>query len=316
MSANYSYPQGWGLSFNYAIITEDNVQSVPLMNTSYQSGQRTTREERDPFYNLERELKIRGLSRKTIKTYLLYNRAFVEWAKKSPRDMGQEDVRCYLEHLVDRGSAASTVNVAINALKFYYAQILRRKFFFDIKHAKKSKYLPTVLSKDEAKHLLACIENAKHYCIAALLYGAGLRVGEVVKIRMQDIDLGRGLLKVYQGKGKKDRYTLLPKQIMSRLEAQMKIKPVDAYLFSGAQGQGHLTTRSAEAIVQAAAKRAGIMKPVSCHTLRHSFATHLLEAGTDIRYIQELLGHAKLATTQIYTKVSSQSLGAIKSPLD
>lgn len=272
--------------------------------------------ERDPFYNLERELKIRGLSRKTIKAYLMYNRSFIAWIKKSPRDVGQEDVRRYLEYLIDRGSAASTVNVAINALKFYYAQTLRRKFFFDIKHAKKSKYLPTVLSKEEAKHLLGCIKNAKHYCIAALLYGAGLRVGEVVRIRMQDIDAGRGLLKVYQGKGKKDRYTLLPKQILPHLEAQFRVKPMEAYLFSGAQGEGHLTERSAEAIVQDAAKRAEIMKPVSCHTLRHSFATHLLEAGTDIRYIQELLGHAKLSTTQIYTKVSSQSLGAIKSPLD
>lgn len=272
--------------------------------------------ERDPFYNLERELKIRGLSRKTIKAYLLYNRAFIAWIKKSPRDVGQEDVRRYLEHLVDRGAAASTVNVAINALKFYYAQILRRRFFLDIKHAKKSKYLPTVLSKEEARQLLAGIKNAKHYCIAALLYGAGLRVSEVVRLRMQDIDASRGLLKVYQGKGKKDRYTLLPKQIMPHLEAQFRVKPMDAYLFSGAQGEGHVTPRSAEAIVQDAARRAGITKPVSCHTLRHSFATHLLEAGTDIRYIQELLGHAKLATTQIYTKVSAQSLGAIKSPLD
>ena len=294
----------------------DNVQSVPRMNTPYQIQERTTREERDPFYNLERELKIRGLSRKTTKSYLLYNRSFVAWIKKSPRDVGQEDVRQYLEHLIDRGSAASTVNVAINALKFYYAQILRRRFFFDIKHAKKSKYLPTVLSKDEAKQLLACIKNAKHYCIVALLYGAGLRVGEVVRIRMQDIDAGRGLLKVHQGKGKKDRYTLLPKQLLPHFEAQLKIKSIDAYLFSGAQGEGHLTERSAEAIVQDAASKAGITKPISCHTLRHSFATHLLEAGTDIRYIQELLGHAKLATTQIYTKVSSQSLGAIKSPLD
>ena len=286
------------------------------MDTSYHMENRTTREKRDPFYNLERELKIRGLSRKTIKAYLLYNRIFIEWVKKSPRDVGQEDVKRYLEHLVDHGSAASTGNVAINALKFYYSQILRRKFFFDIKHAKKSKYLPTVLSKDEAKRLLACIKNAKHYCIAALLYGAGLRVGEVVRIRMQDIDAGRGLLKVYQGKGKKDRYTLLPKQIMPHLEAQFKLKSPDAYLFSGVRGEGHLTERSAEAIVQDAARKAGIAKPVSCHTLRHSFATHLLEAGTDIRYIQELLGHAKLATTQIYTKVSSQALGAIKSPLD
>src|SRR3989338_5412581 len=198
------------------------------MDTSYHMENRTTREKRDPFYNLERELKIRGLSRKTIKAYLLYNRIFIEWVKKSPRDVGQEDVKRYLEHLVDHGSAASTVNVAINALKFYYAQILRRKFFFDIKHAKKSKYLPTVLSKDEAKRLLACIKNAKHYCIAALLYGAGLRVGEEGRIRMQDIDAGRGLLKVYQGKGKKDRYTLLPKQLLPHLDAQLQLKSASA----------------------------------------------------------------------------------------
>lgn len=286
------------------------------MNTSYQSSARTTTQERDPLYYLERELKIRGLSQKTMKSYVLYNRLFLSFIKKSPKEVRNEDIKQYLESLANRNAASSTINVAINALRFYYTQILKRRFFFDIKHAKKSKYLPTVLSKDEAKKLLACIKNPKHYCVVALLYGAGMRVGEVVRIRMQDIDLARGMIRVYQGKGKKDRYTLLPKQIIPHLEIQTRIKPRDTYLFSGAGGQGHLTERSVEVIVQNAARQAEITKQVSCHTLRHSFATHLLEAGTDIRYIQELLGHAKLSTTQIYTKVSSQSLGAIKSPLD
>jgi site-specific recombinase XerD len=286
------------------------------MNTLYQIQKRTTRASREPLFSLERELKIRGFSRKTVQSYCLYNRLFLEFIKKSPRDVREEDVRRYLEYLADKGMTASTLNVVINALKFYYGQILRRKFFFNIKHAKKSKHLPVVLSKDEAQGLLKCIENSKHYCIAALLYGAGLRVSEVVKIRMKDIDIGRGLLRVYQGKGKKDRYTLLPKQIIPQFEAQLRLKQSDDYLFSGARGEGHLAERSAEAIIQDAARRAGITKSVSCHTLRHSFATHLLEQGTDIRYIQELLGHARLATTQIYTKVTSQNLKNIKSPLD
>lgn len=133
--------------------------------------------------------------------------------------MRDEDVRQYLEYMTDRGMAASTLNVVINALKFYYEQILRRRFCVYIKHAQKSRYLPVVLNKDEVKNLLSYIKTPKHYYVASFLYGSGSRVSEEVKIRIEDIDITRGLLRVYQGKGRKDRYTLLPKQIIPYLEA-------------------------------------------------------------------------------------------------
>lgn len=286
------------------------------MNTFYQKTTKTTSLERDPLYNLERELKIRGFSPRTIDSYCLYNRLFLEFIKKSPKEVTSEDIRKYLEHLTDKNSASSTVNVAINSLKFYYTQILKRKLFFDIRHAKKSNYLPVVLSQEEVEKMISSTINPKHQFLISLMYAAGLRVSETIKIKMRDIDLDRKMLRVYQGKGAKDRYTMLAEKLLPTLEQQIKLKRPEDYLFTGAGGEGHLTPMSAEKIIKKAAGLAKILKNVSCHTLRHSFATHLLEQGTDIRYIQELLGHKRLETTQIYTKVSAKNLGNIKSPLD
>ncbi len=287
-----------------------------VMNTFYQKSTKTTNLERDPLYNLERELKIRGFSPRTVNSYCLYNRLFLNFIEKSPKEVTNEDIRKYLEHLTTKNSASSTVNVAINALKFYYTQVLKRKLFFDIKHAKKSSYLPVVLSREEVDKMISLTTNPKHNFLISLMYAAGLRVSETIKIKMGDIDLDRKMLRVCQGKGRKDRYTLLAEKLLPILSQQIKLKQPNDYLFTGAGGEGHLTSMSAEKIVKKAAALAGIYKNVSCHTLRHSFATHLLEQGTDIRYIQELLGHKRLETTQIYTKVSSQSLQNIKSPLD
>ena len=147
------------------------------------------------------------------------------------------------------------------------------------------------------------------------MYSAGLRVSETVKIKMEDFDLDRKMIKVRQGKGAKDRYTLLSEKLIPTIKKQMSLKKPGDYLFTGAGGNGHLTTVSAEKIVKKASELAGLTKKISCHSLRHSFATHLLESGTNIRYIQELLGHARLETTQIYTKVTDQMLKNIKSPL-
>jgi len=286
------------------------------MNTSYQKPTKTTNLERNPLYNLERELKIRGFSQKTVKSYLLYNKLFLRYINKSPKLVNNEDIRQYLAFLKDKNCSNATINVAINALKFYYTQILKRKFFFDIKHAKKPTYLPVVLSREEVERMIAATTNPKHRFLISLMYATGLRVSETIKIKIRDFDLNRKMLRVYQGKGRKDRYTILAEKLLPTLEQQIKLKQPNAYLFTGADGEGHLTPMSAGKTVKKAARSAGIYKNVSCHTLRHSFATHLLEQGTDIRYIQELLGHKRIETTQIYTKVTSQSLKNIKSPLD
>jgi integrase/recombinase XerD len=286
------------------------------MNTDYHINTKTTTRERDPLYNLEQELRIRGFSRETIKSYVLYNKLFLEFIGKSPKSVTNDDIRQYLISLRDRNRANSTLNVALNALKFYYREILKRKFFFDIRGAKKTNYLPTVLSKEEIRRMLLATTNPKHNFLISLMYSAGLRVSEAIKIHMRDFDLDRKIIMVRQGKGQKDRCTLLSKKLMPILRKQISLKKPNDYLFTGAGGNGHLTSESAEKIVKKAAEAAGISKKVTCHSLRHSFATHLLEAGTSIRYIQELLGHARLETTQIYTKVANNNLQNIKSPLD
>lgn len=285
------------------------------MNIDYHKNKKTTIQERDPLYNLERELKIRGFSPRTIEAYLLYNKLFLQFSRKSPKTITNEDIRRYLMFLRDKNCSSSTLNVALNALKFYYRQILKRKFFYDIKCAKKTDYLPTVLSKEEIAKMLSKMANPKHNFLIALMYSAGLRVSEAIKIKMRDFDVDRKMIIVRQGKGGKDRCTLLSEKLIPTLKKQLVLKKPGDYLFTGAGGNGHLTAMSAEKIVKKAAGLAGIAKNISCHSLRHSFATHLLEGGTSIRYIQELLGHKRLETTQIYTKVTSPSLKNTKSPL-
>ncbi len=266
------------------------------------------------FDNLIRELRFRNYSKKTIKSYLRYNRGLLDFCKKDPREINTEDIKNYLNFLMDNHSA-STVSVAHNALQFYYKEIWKRSFFINIKQPKKSKYLPVVLSKEEINRMISLTINLKHNCIISLLYGTGLRVGEVVRIRMRDIDFDRNLLRVFQGKGKKDRMALLPKKLITILKKQNDLKLPDHFLFTNGRGC-RLTETSIQKIIKQASGRAKISKNVSPHTLRHSFATHLLEAGTDIRYIQELLGHANLKTTQIYTQVAVNNLQIIVSPLD
>ncbi len=181
---------------------------------------------------------------------------------------------------------------------------------------KRPKRLPVVLSKDEVFRLLDSVLNPKHKLILALMYSAGLRVSEVVKLKVEDIDFDNKILWVRQGKGRKDRQTVISEKLIGTLGQLVGQKIVGDYLFSGQKPKIHLSTRSVEKIFQKALAAADIRKKATCHSLRHSFATHLLESGTDIRYIQQLLGHRSLVTTQIYTKVSNKFLSQIKSPLD
>lgn len=271
-------------------------------------------EKDNTFDTLARELRFRNYSRRTIESYMHYNRELLRFCQKDPREVSTNDIKDYLDFLA-REHAAATVSVAYNAVHFYYQQIWRRSFFVNIRQPRKAKHLPNVLSKAEVAKMIQVTENPKHNCIISLLYGTGVRVSELTHIKMRDIDLDRMILRVYQGKGKKDRMTILPKSLKEILVKQQKLKTADDFLFTNKRG-GRLTEATIQKIVSAAATKAGIQKNVSPHTLRHSFATHLLENGTDIRYIQELLGHAKLQTTQIYTHVAQNSINSIVSPLD
>lgn len=267
------------------------------------------------YEQLRQALKIAGFSQKTIKAYLYYNVALWRFVKKSPREVTNQDITNFIERLIDRGMAHSSINLAINAIKFYFERMWHRNVSVNIRHLKKEQKLPIVLTKNEVRIIMDQITNEKHRLLVQLLYGCGLRVGEVVRLRKGDILVERNLVRVHQGKGAKDRYTLLPAALKPILQTLITVGSLDEFVCPSGRG-GHLTEASVQKIIEQAVRRAGIHKPVSPHTFRHSFATHLLEAGTDIRYIQELLGHKKLETTQIYTKVSSAHLAGMKSPLD
>ncbi|KKU26818.1 MAG: phage integrase family protein [Candidatus Magasanikbacteria bacterium GW2011_GWA2_46_17] len=278
------------------------------MNTHY-------RPSRDPIILLRQEMKLRGLSQKTVKSYLQYITACLAFARKNPKEIGGTDVRAYLENLADKQYSASTLNTAYSALLFYFQTILRRNFFVSIPRIKKPRTLPAVITKQEVRRMIEGIKNPKHQCVIQLLYGTGMRVGELVRLRMWDIDFERNLIGVVRGKGAKDRLVLLPKTLVPILRKQRQLKKNGDFLFTNTRGD-RLTEATIQKIVFSAARNAGITKNVTPHTLRHSFATHLLEAGVDIRIIQELLGHAKLATTQIYTHVARNTLQHVQSPLD
>jgi len=285
------------------------------MNTLH-SYKKTTRQERDPIYNLERELKIRGFSQQTIKAYLYYNKDLLKHNGKSPKNVNIDDIKEYLLYLKNKNLANATINVAINAFKFYYTQILRRKFFVnkELFRTKKAQKLPTVLTKSKVKQILAQIQNVKYKLMLGLMYSSGLRISEVVNVKVEDFDFENNLLRVQQGKGRKDRNTILSEKVVDILRKYIKSKDAGDYVFESQRG-GKLVKRSVQKSFSDALKKSGIKKIVSCHSLRHSFATHLLENGTDVRYVQELLGHANIRTTQIYTKVANNNLKNIKSSL-
>ncbi|MBI5621589.1 tyrosine-type recombinase/integrase [Candidatus Falkowbacteria bacterium] len=265
----------------------------------------------DPMVKLTNELELRNYSRQTVRSYVQYNKNFLRWSGRSPREVRLEDVKEYLRHLIDEGKSTA---VAYNALKFYYQQILKRKFFVNLHLPKRAKKLPVVLSRDEVLAMLTATMNQKHRRLLALSYGAGLRVSEAIHLKIRDLDFSRQLITVRQGKGRKDRITLLPQRLTSELQGCIAGRQLDEYLFCSQRG-GSLSTRTAQKIFDQALQRSGVAKAATFHSLRHSFATHLLENGVDVRYVQALLGHSNSRTTQLYTHVTSPGLKNIHSPL-
>jgi len=269
------------------------------------------------FKNLRKNLVVRKYSPKTIKSYIHYNKDFLGYVRKKPNEITNEDVKDYLFYLVEEKEvSASTLNTVINALKFYYGEVLKRGFVYELKRPKKDKKLPVVLNQEEISKILSSITNIKHRLILMLIYSAGLRVSEVVKLKPGDIDDERKLIHIKGGKGRKDRYTMLSEVAMEMIRRYLKEYGQSIWLFSSQDKEKHITTRTVEKIFSNACRKANIKKNATLHSLRHSFATHLLERGTDLRYIQELLGHKSSKTTEIYTHVSNKDIGKIKSPLD
>src|SRR3989344_5170519 len=265
---------------------------------------------------LENELKLRGFSKRTVDTYLFHNKQFLEFIKKEPGEISQDDVKAYMANLMsDKNQKPSSVSLALSSLKFMYRKLLKKNIFDDIDTPKLEKKIPTVLTRDEVKRLLENVENKKHKLLIELMYSSGLRVSECVSIKIDDLDLEDKTGTIRAGKGKKDRNIILSNVLIEHLRGYLTGRDNNnPYIFN--VKERHIGVRQAQKIINDAAKKAAIKKRVFCHALRSSFATHLLEEGTDIRVIQELLGHSDLSTTQIYTKVSTQQLKKVKSPLD
>ena len=264
---------------------------------------------------LETELKISQNSAYTIRNYIDSNRAMIDFAKKEPEQIAEDDVKSFMAEKL-AGKASSSVILFLSALKYAYSNILKKDITAGIKRPKKEKRIPNVLTKEEVKKLLDACKNRKSRLMLSLLYAAGFRVSELVSLKHSDLSFDEKTGHIRQAKGKKDRIFNIPNFLMDALkeQAEMQKQSGQEFLFSGARGR--LTERNIQKIVKNAAKKAGIQKDVHPHTLRHSFATHLLESGTDIRYIQALLGHSSISTTEIYTHVSSEALKKIASPID
>jgi len=265
---------------------------------------------------LKTELKIRGFSEKTIKTYVFHNQRFLDFVEKEPDGINEDNIKSYMAYLmVEKRQKPTSVNLVLSALKFMYQEIMKKRIFDDIKTPKNEKKLPTVLTRDEIERMIKSVKNQKHKLLIELMYSSGLRVSECVSIKIEDLNLEEKMGLIKSGKGKKDRNIILSKKLISDLRDYLSSRnDANPYIFP--VRDTHISIRQAQKIVHDAAKKAGIQKRVFCHALRSSFATHLLENGTDIRIIQELLGHSNIQTTERYTRVSRAQLKKVTSPFD
>ena len=277
---------------------------------------------RDPNFkfcpdNYLQKLELKKYSNNTVKTYVSCFEDFINYYNQSDADsLDENDVRNYLEYLIKMDRSDSYINQAINSIKFYYETVLGMpNRFYSIERPRKKRKLPVVLSKKEIASIIKNANNLKHKCIISLLYSAGLRRSELLNLKLTDIESERMLIKVRDAKGNKDRYTLLSETVLKELRVYYKQYKPNLYLFEG-QTKEQYSPNSVGKVVSNTARKAGIRIPVSAHILRHSFATHLLESGVDIRYIQLLLGHNSTKTTEIYTHVAKNSFNFIKNPLD
>ncbi len=265
---------------------------------------------------LETELRIRGFSSLTVRRYVYENRKFLEFAGKKEGDVEESDLKEYIAFLIsEKGLSNRSVALCRSALLFYYNEVLG-KGFVSVKSPKIVRKVPEVLTKEDVKRLIQGARSEKSRLMLKMLYATGLRVSELVSLKVGDLDFEEGLGKVVSGKGGKDRVFVIPEALGEEVKrfARKNGLGEEDFLF-GVNGS-RVSTRNVQLVVKRAAERAGIKKKVSPHKLRHSFATHLLEGGTDIRIIQELLGHSNLQTTQIYTHVSRAEIKKVRSPFD
>ena len=262
------------------------------------------------------KLTLKGYSPKTIKVYSYFINQFFKTVNKTAESITKIDIENYLLALINKNYYTATVRLNGAVLLFFFQHVLKRQLdLTGIIIPKREQKLPKVLSKQQVMAMIQQTTNKKHKLLLMFLYSGGLRISECLALQWKDIDLDNNIIRVNLGKGKKDRMTLLAETTKKELfQFALDKQNNSAYIFTGRNGK--LTIKSAQLIVAQAAKKAKILLNVTPHMLRHSFATHLLDQGTDIRYIQDLLGHSSLRTTQIYTHVSKRNIAGIKSPID
>ena len=271
------------------------------------------------------DMSARNLGPASQTSHLRACKRFAAWLGRSPETATPDDVKHFQQHLIESGTSICTRNQTMTGVKFLFRVTLRRHdLVAEIFHLKEPVKVPLVLSRNEVKRVLAMAPGVKARVMLSLAYGCGMRAGEVVRLQVGDIDGAQNIIRIVQSKGRKDRNVMLPADILSQLRLWWKERPTgqdaglagaDRVLFPGYRGK-HLSARQISRLFKQAARAAGITKPVTLHTLRHSFATHLLERGVDIRVIQALLGHTKLTTTARYASVATGMISAVESPLD
>ena len=272
------------------------------------------------------DMTARGLGRQTQRAHILACKRFAAYLKRSPDTATAEDIRLFQLHLMESGLSIQTRNRTMTGLRFLLRVTMRRlDLATEIYHIKEPQRIPQILSAEEAKRLLLMASNPQVRMLFSIGYGAGLRVSEVVGLKVKHVDSGLGIIRVEQAKGKKDRHVMLSPETLELLRAWWKVRPNkhdagvpagERWLFPGRRKGWHLTPRQVNRLFHETVEAAGIRKKLTLHTLRHSFATHLFDRGVDIRTIQALLGHEKLETTARYTRVATGLITAVDSPLD
>jgi integrase/recombinase XerD len=298
--------------------TKPDPTTTVTADTGRQGTPSLTPAQREALGAMQRKLEVARYSPNTIETYLNATKLFfLHFPKQLPQDISTADIEAYQHELATtRKVSNSYLNQVVNAVRYYYKDVLgdayRVKF---IERPRGERKLPKVLSEQEVAAILKAPTNLKHRCILMLIYSAGLRLGELIALERTDIIPERKQVLIRGGKGGKDRVSLLSDKLLLLLDEYLGTSEPQRYLFEGPKGAQYSDT-SVQQVFKQAKKKAGITAPATVHTLRHSFATHLLENGTDLRYIQTLLGHASSKTTEIYTHVSTKAIGKIRSPLD
>ncbi len=267
---------------------------------------------------MEMDMRLRRFSPKTIACYLGCMKGIAKYFRKSPAELGDEEIRAYLHYLMEERKVSQSVLVqSYSALKFFFENTLQKPWnAFRIPRCKQRRKLPGVLTREEVESILSATKNLKHRAILMTIYSAGLRIGEVTRLKVCDIESGRMMIRVNEGKGLKDRYTLLGERNLELLRCYWKAYRPLEWLFPGRNASDPVSISAIQRVFKTSLEKAGIKKKASVHTLRHCFATHLLESGTDLYYIQRLLGHKSAGTTSVYLHIAGKDIGKIKSPID